>query len=84
MLLPSDDASADEDPIRRQLAGRAQTLGIRLQPKVAVELEDVALRLVAAGVGDTYLRACASSSRRTCARSRSGSTGLAERHRVGR
>lgn len=28
---------------------------MRLQPKVEVELKDIALRLVAAGVGDTYL-----------------------------
>ena len=54
-LVFYDAASADEDPIRRQLAERAQALGIRLQPKVEVELKDVALRLVAAGVGDTYL-----------------------------
>ena len=125
-LVFYDADSADEDPIRRQLAERAQALGLRLQPKVEVELKDVALRLVAAGVGDTYLpsaytrapvlpgrasrpprsarrcttrsrssparapgshRACAScsrTSRRTCARSRSASTGRAERHRVGR
>ena len=54
-LVFYDAASADEDPIRRQLAERAQALGIRLQPKVEVELKDIALRLVAAGVGDTYL-----------------------------
>jgi hypothetical protein len=28
---------------------------VRLQPKVEVELKDIALRLVAAGIGDTYL-----------------------------
>jgi DNA-binding transcriptional LysR family regulator len=54
-LVFYDAASADEDPIRRQLAERAQALGVRLQPRVEVELKDVALRLVAAGVGDTYL-----------------------------
>jgi DNA-binding transcriptional LysR family regulator len=54
-LVFYDAASADEDPIRRQLAERAQTLGVRLRPKVEVELKDVALKLVAAGVGDTYL-----------------------------
>jgi DNA-binding transcriptional LysR family regulator len=54
-LVFYDAGSAEEDPIRRQLAERAQALGIRLQPKVEVELKDVALRLVAAGVGDTYL-----------------------------
>ena len=47
--------SADRDPIRRQLAERAQALGVRLVPRVEVELKDIALRLVAAGIGDTYL-----------------------------
>jgi DNA-binding transcriptional LysR family regulator len=54
-LVFYDAESADRDPIRRQLAERAQALGFRLQPKVEVELKDIALRLVAAGVGDTYL-----------------------------
>jgi DNA-binding transcriptional LysR family regulator len=54
-LVFYDAESADDDPIRRQLAERAQALGVRLQPKVEVELKDIALRLVAAGVGDTYL-----------------------------
>ncbi len=54
-LVFYDAESADDDPIRRQLAERAQALGVRLEPKVEVELKDIALRLVAAGVGDTYL-----------------------------
>lgn len=54
-LVFYDAESADEDPIRRQLAERAQALGLRLQPKVEVEMKDIALRLVAAGIGDTYL-----------------------------
>jgi hypothetical protein len=54
-LVFYDAESADEDPIRRQLAERAQALGIRLRPKVEVEHKDVALALVAAGIGDTYL-----------------------------
>jgi DNA-binding transcriptional LysR family regulator len=54
-LVFYDAESADNDPIRRQLAERAQALGIRLQPKVEVELKDMALQLVAAGIGDTYL-----------------------------
>jgi DNA-binding transcriptional LysR family regulator len=54
-LIFYDAESADRDPIRRQLAERAQALGLRLQPKVEVELKDIALRLVAAGIGDTYL-----------------------------
>jgi DNA-binding transcriptional LysR family regulator len=54
-LVFYDAESADSDPIRRQLAERAQALGVQLQPKVEVELKDIALRLVAAGIGDTYL-----------------------------
>ena len=54
-LVFYDAESADNDPIRRQLAERAQALGVRLQPKVEVELKDIALRLVARGIGDTYL-----------------------------
>jgi DNA-binding transcriptional LysR family regulator len=54
-LVFYDAESADEDPIRRQLAERAQALGVRLRPRVEVELKDIALRLVASGIGDTYL-----------------------------
>jgi DNA-binding transcriptional LysR family regulator len=54
-LVFYDAESADNDPIRRQLAERAQALGVRVEPKVEVELKDIALRLVAAGIGDTYL-----------------------------
>jgi DNA-binding transcriptional LysR family regulator len=54
-LVFYDAESGDNDPIRRQLAERAQARGVRLRPKVEVELKDIALRLVAAGIGDTYL-----------------------------
>jgi DNA-binding transcriptional LysR family regulator len=54
-LVFYDAESGDRDPIRRQLADRAQALGLRLRPRVEVELKDIALRLVAAGIGDTYL-----------------------------
>jgi DNA-binding transcriptional LysR family regulator len=54
-LVFYDAESAEDDPIRRQLAERAQALGVALRPKVEVELKDIALRLVAAGIGDTYL-----------------------------
>jgi DNA-binding transcriptional LysR family regulator len=54
-LVFYDAESADRDPIRRQLAERAQALGVSLRPRVEVELKDIALRLVAAGIGDTYL-----------------------------
>jgi DNA-binding transcriptional LysR family regulator len=54
-LVFYDAESADRDPIRRQLAERAQAQGLRLSPRVEVELIDLALRLVARGIGDTYL-----------------------------
>jgi len=54
-LVYYDIESADDDPIRRRLAERAQARGLQLRPRVEVEFVDLALRLVAAGVGDTYL-----------------------------
>ena len=54
-LVFYDAESADDDPIRRQLAERAQAHGVRLRPRVEVELIDLALGLVARGIGDTYL-----------------------------
>jgi DNA-binding transcriptional LysR family regulator len=54
-LVFYDADSAEHDPIRRQLAERAQAHGVRLRPRVEVESMDLALRLVAAGVGDSYL-----------------------------
>jgi DNA-binding transcriptional LysR family regulator len=54
-LVFYDAESADNDPIRRQLAERAQADGLRLRPRVEVEFIELALRLVAEGVGDTYL-----------------------------
>jgi DNA-binding transcriptional LysR family regulator len=54
-LVFYDADSGDRDPIRRQLAERAQASGLRLRPRVEVELKDIALQLVAAGIGDTYL-----------------------------
>jgi DNA-binding transcriptional LysR family regulator len=54
-LVFYDAESADDDPIRRQLAERAQARGVELRPRLEVELVDLALRLVADGLGDTYL-----------------------------
>ena len=54
-LVFYDAESADDDPIRRQLAERAQADGVTLRPRVEVEMMDLALRLVASGVGDTYV-----------------------------
>ena len=54
-LVYYDAAAAANDPIRRQLAERAQADGVELRPRVEVEHMDLALQLVAAGVGDTYL-----------------------------
>lgn len=54
-LVFYDADAADSDPIRRQLAERAQADALDLRPRVEVEHLDLALRLVAEGVGDTYL-----------------------------
>jgi DNA-binding transcriptional LysR family regulator len=56
-LIFYDAESADDDPIRRLLAERAQAQGIRLRPRVEVEMAELALTLVARGIGDTYLPA---------------------------
>ena len=54
-LVFYDAEAGENDPIRRQLADRAQAQGLRLAPRVEVELMDLALRLVARGLGDTYM-----------------------------
>ena len=54
-LVFYDADAAHDDPIRRQLAERAQADGVVLRPRVEVEHLDLALRLVAEGLGDTYL-----------------------------
>jgi DNA-binding transcriptional LysR family regulator len=54
-LIFYDAESADSDPIRRLLAERAQAHGVRLRPRVEVEMAELALALVARGLGDTYL-----------------------------
>ena len=54
-LVFYDAESADSDPIRRLLAERAQAHGLRLRPRVEVEMAELALALVARGLGDTYL-----------------------------
>ena len=56
-LIFYDAESAEDDPIRRLLAERAQALGLRLRPRVEVEMAELALTLVARGLGDTYLPA---------------------------
>jgi DNA-binding transcriptional LysR family regulator len=54
-LVFYDADAAANDPIRRQLAERAQADGVELRPRVEVEHLDLALSLVAGGVGDTFL-----------------------------
>lgn len=54
-LVLYDAEAAENDPIRRQLAERAQAAGLELRPRVEVEHLDLALQLVAEGVGDTCL-----------------------------
>lgn len=50
-----DVGVGDSDPTRRQLLARAQEAGVVLSPRVEVETLVMALRLVAEGLGDTYL-----------------------------
>ncbi len=45
------------DPTRRQLAERAQLAGVRLEPIIEVENVELALSLVARGLGDTLVSA---------------------------
>jgi DNA-binding transcriptional LysR family regulator len=54
-LILYDAESGDRDPLRRQLNERAQELGLRLRARVEAETMVMALRLVADGVGDTYV-----------------------------
>lgn len=54
-LILYDAESGDRDPLRRQLGERAQELGLQLVPRVETETMVMALRLVADGIGDTYL-----------------------------
>ena len=50
-----DVGAGDSDPTRRQLLERAQAKGLVLTPRIEVETLVMALRLVAEGLGDTYL-----------------------------
>lgn len=54
-LIMYDAESGDRDPLRRQIATRAQEAGLRLEPRIETETMVVALRFVADGAGDTYL-----------------------------
>jgi DNA-binding transcriptional LysR family regulator len=54
-LVTYDAESGDRDPLRRQLQQRAQELGRRLEPRMETETMVMALRLVADGVGDTFV-----------------------------
>ncbi len=54
-LVLYDAESGDRDPLRRQLAERAQELGLRLTARAETETMVMALQLVADGVGDTYV-----------------------------
>jgi DNA-binding transcriptional LysR family regulator len=54
-LVVYDTESGDRDPLRRQLAKRAQEIGVRLDPRIETQTMVMALRLVADGAGDTYI-----------------------------
>ncbi|GAB3561527.1 LysR family transcriptional regulator [Amycolatopsis endophytica] len=51
------------DPTRRQLAARAQLAGVHIEPILEIEHVEAALKLVAAGVGDTIASAAVVGSR---------------------
>jgi DNA-binding transcriptional LysR family regulator len=50
-----DAESGDRDPLRRQLRDLAQERGLRIRPRMETETMVMALRLVADGVGDTFV-----------------------------
>jgi len=54
-LVLYDSRYGTDDPVRRQLAERAQRAGRRIAPVIEVEDYDVALRVVATGLADTVL-----------------------------
>lgn len=54
-LILYDADAGSRDPLRRQLAERAQELGLHLRARVEAETMVLALRLVADGVGDSYV-----------------------------
>ncbi len=54
-LILSDASWGVRDPIRRQLTEMAQRAGVTIEPVVDVEAEEAALRLAAAGIGDTVV-----------------------------
>jgi DNA-binding transcriptional LysR family regulator len=54
-LVVYDAEAGDRDPLRRQMALHAQELGLRLSPRAETETMIMALRLVADGIGDTYV-----------------------------
>lgn len=54
-LILYDAESGDRDPLRRQLNERAQESGLRLTARVEAETMVMALRLVADGIGDSYV-----------------------------
>ncbi|WBU38535.1 LysR family transcriptional regulator [Homoserinibacter sp. YIM 151385] len=54
-LILYDAHYGEQDPTRRQLAERAQSAGIRLEPAIEVENAATALDLVARGLGETMV-----------------------------
>jgi DNA-binding transcriptional LysR family regulator len=54
-LVLSDATWGNRDPVRRQLAERAQRAGVTVEAEVEVESEEAALTVVAAGIGDAFV-----------------------------
>jgi DNA-binding transcriptional LysR family regulator len=62
-LILSEARWGAEDPLRREIAARAQGAGITLTPIAEVELQVAAAELAARGVGDTFVSWHVASSR---------------------
>jgi DNA-binding transcriptional LysR family regulator len=56
-LVLYDSRYGADDPVRRQLAERAQRAGRRIAPVIEVEDFDIAVRIAADGLGDTIVGA---------------------------
>jgi DNA-binding transcriptional LysR family regulator len=56
-LILCDSGYANRDPLRRQVAARAQEAGVRLEPVIEVEELWTALDMAARGLGDTIVGA---------------------------
>lgn len=54
-LIFYDTKSTNKNPIHHQLTKHTQTLNLQLQPKIKIKLKNIALQLITAKIGNTYL-----------------------------